>query len=166
MIAETRSYIFRWRSRCRRRRLCLSSLLPRQRHRQKTTIWLVEWGKLTMLHVRHALGAFFFLPSLSNDDVKFSNLRFWRQRKPAALNLSLPFLEDRSCHWIKGKDTFTWFHMRFLQSDQHGIIAKKLNPPQIPILKRRFRRSLLTTRSLRSFDAWDWLGLAFTFLAL
>ena len=28
MTAETRSYIFRWRSRCGRRRLCLSSLLP------------------------------------------------------------------------------------------------------------------------------------------
>ena len=29
MIAETRSYIFRWRSRFRRRRVCLSSLLTR-----------------------------------------------------------------------------------------------------------------------------------------
>ena len=29
MIVETRSNIFRWRSRCGRRRLCLSSLLPR-----------------------------------------------------------------------------------------------------------------------------------------
>ena len=27
MIAETRSYIFRWRSRCRRRRVCVNSLL-------------------------------------------------------------------------------------------------------------------------------------------
>ena len=27
IIEETRSYIFRWRSRCRRRRLCLSSLI-------------------------------------------------------------------------------------------------------------------------------------------
>ena len=30
MSAETRSYIFRWRSRCRRRRLCLSSLINPQ----------------------------------------------------------------------------------------------------------------------------------------
>ena len=30
MIAETRSHIFRWRSRFRRRRVCLSSLFPRE----------------------------------------------------------------------------------------------------------------------------------------
>ena len=28
MITETRSYIFRWRSRCRRRRVCVNSLFP------------------------------------------------------------------------------------------------------------------------------------------
>ena len=28
MTAETRSYIFRWRSRCRRRRVCVNSLIP------------------------------------------------------------------------------------------------------------------------------------------
>ena len=32
MIAEKRSYIFRWRSRFRRRRVCLSSLLPHVQH--------------------------------------------------------------------------------------------------------------------------------------
>ena len=31
MIAETRSYIFRWRSRCRRRRVCVNSLIDSQR---------------------------------------------------------------------------------------------------------------------------------------
>ena len=31
IIAETRSYIFRWFSRCRRRRVCLSSLTPTRR---------------------------------------------------------------------------------------------------------------------------------------
>ena len=30
MTAETRSYIFRWLSRCRRRRVCVNSLIPRQ----------------------------------------------------------------------------------------------------------------------------------------
>ena len=33
IIAETRSYIFRWFSRCRRRRVCLSSLKPSTRSR-------------------------------------------------------------------------------------------------------------------------------------
>ena len=39
MIAETRSYIFRWRSRCRRRCVCLSSLV------QMVQWWFVKWNK-------------------------------------------------------------------------------------------------------------------------
>ena len=58
MIAETRSYIFRWRSRLRRRLVCLISLKiwrrQRQPQRHKSMNWLVEWGKIIVLHVRHA----------------------------------------------------------------------------------------------------------------
>ena len=38
MIAETRSHIFRWRSRFRRRRVCLSSLLTEQRKKKEILI--------------------------------------------------------------------------------------------------------------------------------
>ena len=40
MIAEKRSYIFRWRSRFRRRRVCLSSLMPKPMDKGQT--WKME----------------------------------------------------------------------------------------------------------------------------
>ena len=42
MIAETRSYIFRWRSRFRRRRVCLSSLIKRNHDRLENPLNLVD----------------------------------------------------------------------------------------------------------------------------
>ena len=49
-----------WRRGCRCRRTWLSSLktLRRRRHWQrgkKTMIWLVQWGKIIVLHVRHRM---------------------------------------------------------------------------------------------------------------
>ena len=43
MIAETRSYIFRWRSRFRRRHVCLSSLLQQVAHGEgMSLLWVVK----------------------------------------------------------------------------------------------------------------------------
>ena len=53
----------------------------RQWQCHKSMIWLVESGKIIVLHVRHAR-------DLPNYDAKFSYLRFWRQRYSAALYLS------------------------------------------------------------------------------
>ena len=50
-------------------------------------IWLVEWGQIIVLHVQHAIRNI-SLGSLWNGDVKFSYLRFWRQREPTAIQLS------------------------------------------------------------------------------
>ena len=60
----------------------------RQRQRHKSMISLVEWRKIIVLQGQHAFGAMFWR-SLPNDKVKFSYLRFWRQRELAAVNLSL-----------------------------------------------------------------------------
>ena len=46
MIAETRSYIFRWRSRFRRRRVCLSSLIATERERNVR--WRREGARSTL----------------------------------------------------------------------------------------------------------------------
>ena len=75
-----------WRCRCRVTREFKTWRWQRQRH--KAMIWLVEWRKIIVLQVRHAFGAMFWR-SLPNDDVKFSYLRFWRQRELAAVNLLL-----------------------------------------------------------------------------
>ena len=57
----------------------------------------------------------------ANDDVKFSYLRYCRQREPKAVNLSSLLLhEDRSCMQAKAR------FVCFAQRDQHGIIAKRL----------------------------------------
>ena len=54
MIAETRSHIFRWRSRFRRRRVCLSSLKKLRRQlRRKRHIKIELWVKLSLLRLFH-----------------------------------------------------------------------------------------------------------------
>ena len=55
MIAEKRSYIFRWRSRFRRRRVCLSSLLS-QYHNVYRTLLVSHWGKKEQEKYTHKLG--------------------------------------------------------------------------------------------------------------
>ena len=62
---------------------------PRQYH--KLMIWLIEWGKIIVLHVRHDFWCNFWC-SLPKDDVTFSYLRFWRQRESAAINFSFSAL--------------------------------------------------------------------------
>ena len=65
IIPEMQSDIFIWRSCCRRRRVCLNSLVSkkwrRQRQRHKSMIWLVEWGKIIVLHVRHTFWCEFLM---------------------------------------------------------------------------------------------------------
>ena len=57
----------------------------------------------------------------ANDDVKFSYLRYCRQREPKAVNLlSLPLHENHSCKPAKAHLAY------FAQRDQHGIITKRL----------------------------------------
>jgi len=58
----------------------------RQRQRHKSMIWLAEWRKIIVLHVRHALWCIFFWRRLPNDDVKFSDWIFWRQRQLARVD--------------------------------------------------------------------------------
>ena len=56
---STNQIIVFWSRRCRGLRPCLSSLkiwrLQCQRQRHKSMNWSVEWGKIIVLHVRHAL---------------------------------------------------------------------------------------------------------------
>ena len=68
----------------------------RQRQLQKTRIWLVEWGKIIVLHVRHAHYVQFF--DVIRQTMKIWNLRLSRQPEPTAENfVSLPLYESRSC---------------------------------------------------------------------
>ena len=55
---------------------------PRQCH--KSMIWLVQWGKIIMLHVWHAIVCNFLTYCLK----QFSFLRFRQQCEPAAVKLS------------------------------------------------------------------------------
>ena len=54
-IAVTKSYIFRWRSRFRRRRVCLSSLLPLLRHCFKMAISKAVVSRVRVLATTHIL---------------------------------------------------------------------------------------------------------------
>ena len=80
--------------------------LPRQRH--KLMIWLVEWGKIIVLHVRHDF-LYNSWRSLPKDDVKFSYLRFWRQRKSAAINFSFSGFTSKAFVPKKQKVHFACF---------------------------------------------------------
>ena len=80
----------------------------------KNMIWLVEWEKIIVLHVRHAFWWNFFLRSLPNDDIKFSYwlfftslliTLFWRQRDHVTANLS--------------SFAFTWKTIRAKQAEVH-----------------------------------------------
>ena len=51
MIAETRSYIFRWRSRCRRRRVSLSSLIAPRMRTQLLPPFLADDFKCKLLEI-------------------------------------------------------------------------------------------------------------------
>ena len=59
MIAERRSHIFRWRSRFRRRRVCLSSLISLSKDGDKNVTNLLIWQrKETVLHALHVQFSF------------------------------------------------------------------------------------------------------------
>ena len=70
-----------------------------------------------------------FWRSLPNDDVKFSFLRFWRQREPAAVNIfhSLPLHDNHS--WQARESAFhlfytlwpAWNHRKTLNLTQSSI---------------------------------------------
>ena len=56
----------------------------------------------------------------ANDDVKFSYLRYYREREPKAVNLSSSLLhENHPCMPAKAHYAY------FAQRDQHGIITKR-----------------------------------------
>ena len=65
----------------------------RLRRHHKSTIWLMEWRTIIVLHVRHPFWWKICWRSLPNDDVNFSHSRLWRQREHAAVNLSLGSLK-------------------------------------------------------------------------
>jgi len=96
----------------------------RQRKRHKSMIWLVEWRKIIVLHVRHAFGAMFWR-NLPND-VKFSYLRFWQQRVLAAVNLSLfaftwkPFVKNKRKVYFAF--CTTWNDIKTLNLAQSSIL--------------------------------------------
>ena len=85
------------------------------------------------LHVRHVFSCNLWR-SLPEDDMKFSYLRFWRQRKPAAIILhSLPLHKSHPCQTNKSAPRLfriTW---------QTWNKRKTLNPTQSSILMCRFR---------------------------
>ena len=78
--------------------------------------------------MRYAFGAI-SSRSLPNDDVKFSYLRFRRQREAAAVNLSFfaSYMKNHSCQAIAKVPHFVYF----VQRDQHGIIAKHLTQRKV-----------------------------------
>ena len=110
-------------------------------------IWLVEWGKVIVLHVRHAFWCNLWR-SLPEDDVKF-----WRQRKPAAIIFhSLPFHKSHSCQINKSALhllRITW---------QTCNNRKTVNPTQSSILMCCFRcwnRHRFLNSLLISGKKWD-----------
>ena len=72
-----------------------------------------------------------FWRSLPNDDLKFSYLRWWRQRKLFIFCLCMKTIRAK-----QAKVHFVYF----VQRDQHGVIAKDLTS-QSSILMGRFRCS-------------------------
>ena len=90
-----------------------------QRQRHKSIIWLVEWRKIIVRHVWHAFWEMFWR-SLANDDVKFSYLRFWRQRELAAKKSFILCLYIKTNRAKQAKVHSAYF----VQRDQHEIIGK------------------------------------------
>ena len=88
----------------------------RRRQRHKSMIWLVEWIKKVVLHVRHAFRCNFWR-SLPNDDVKFLTTTRARSSKSFILGLYMNTIRAR-----QAKVHFAYF----VQRDQFGIIAKHL----------------------------------------
>ena len=85
---------------------------------------LIGWiKKKILLHVRHAFCCNFLTYCRPNDNVKFSYLRFWRQRELPAVNLPFfalswkPFMEQASESAL---------HLFCTTWSTYGLIAKHL----------------------------------------
>ena len=124
---------------------------PRQRH--KSMIWMVEWGKIILLHMWHAFWCNFWRSLQEN--VKFSYLKFWWQRKYFSFSSFTwkPFVPK------KPEVHFACFVKRY----KHGIIVKTLNLMKSSILTSRFhcsnRRSFLNSLVLWMMLAIRWKAL-------
>ena len=98
--------------------------------------WLVEWGKIIVLHERLALYQI-CLKYLPNNDVKFSYLTVCRQHEPAAVNLFFSAFTWKSFVPIKWEDTshlsFNITNMKWSQNNKPTANGS--------ILKCRFRFS-------------------------
>lgn len=77
IVTTLQMLIFKWHFPWRCRSQCLSSPM----------IWLVECGyKIARTCSTHL--SIFLWRNVPNDDMKFSNLTYWRQREPTTVNLS------------------------------------------------------------------------------
>ena len=107
----------------------------RQRQRHKSMIWLVEWGKITVLHVRHAFPCNFMIWSAKGHETIFEILTTTRHRTEPKIFHSLPLQENHSCQASESALRLfctTW-------PTWNG--RKTLNLTQISLLMWRFRCS-------------------------
>ena len=93
----------------------------RQRQRHKSMIWLVEWRKTIVLHVRHAFCSDVLTYSAKRwrENFTFEVLTTTRARSRKSFTLCLYMKITRT---KQAKVHFAYF----AQCDQHGIIAKDL----------------------------------------
>ena len=93
----------------------------RQRQRHKSMIWLVEWRKIIVLHVRHAFRCIVLTQSAKRrlEIFIFEVLMTTRARSSKSFTLCL-YMKTFRTKLAKVQLAY------FVQSDQHGIIAKGL----------------------------------------
>ena len=96
-------------------------LRQRQRQRHKSMIWLVEWGKIIVLHVRHAFWCNVLTKSTKRrrEIFIFEVLTTTRARSGKSFILCLYMITIRA----KQARVHSAY---FVQRDQNGIIAKDL----------------------------------------
>jgi len=114
----------------------------RQQQRHKSMIWLVEWRKIIVLHVRHA----FWCNVLTWSAKRRGEIFIFEVLTTTGARSSKSFLLCLYTKTICAKQPKV-HSAYFVQRDQHGIIARDLT--QSSILMRRFpcsgRRSFLSS---------------------
>ena len=103
--------------------LLISELKKRrwQRQRHKSMIWLVEWGKAIVLHVRHA----FWWKLLTQSADQRREIFIFEVLTTTRARSTKSFIFCLGKKTIRTKQAKVQF-ANFVQRDQHGIMAKQL----------------------------------------
>ena len=111
-------YNFLLRSLSRKRRM------HRQQHQQRhrSLIWLVEWGTIIALHVRHA----FWCNVLTQSAKRRREIFIFEVLTTAEARSRKSFFLCRYMNTIRAKQAKVYFAY-FVERDQHGIISKHLS---------------------------------------